>query len=718
MFVFAISSNLLITLGGPTIQADVSPEIVAAGRDCARWGCQNVIQVYIYFFMDTLTNSVSSPASPLEAGAVGGEGPPQTTSGSKFDEAANQADADFTQQQNTSNQLPNQPHKQQSKTKPQTNPTTKPYDRFFQCGMFPRYLVIKHHDNNKNIVTENSFTVGRGLKEVVSNKHYSKIKINRQYHSRLLLIEVDERITAERLLSARRLMNIPVKVEVHQTKNSCKGVIYNDYTDMTDDELRDELASQLVTNAYRVTKNGAKTNTVFLTFAAERPPGVIDFAGFHPVRVKPYIQNPRQCSTCLCFGHGPKFCKQTKLCHKCAQVADHDPDSCPNTILCFNCEGKHSALSKDCPHYTIEEAVIARKELTGADIVSSREFVTRTHSLIDRVPKLKAVREKLPRLMSQVVAATGPTIPAQGNRPQQRGQPVNPQPAQPRHDSNPPQQSHDTVLVSKMENMMESMMDKYIAPLSTIPKQLNDLEKSLNQELESAKQTISALQKTLEGTQEVVNFMLNIPMIRHEYEKAVIGKRIKEQMGPPSSGGTATSGSERKSRSRSRGNKNRGPKTRSNTPIRTSSRAPMEHQPSTPSHGTKRKEMSSEQSPSSSAGENKGADSSPAEDPGSGTKSAAETPVKKLNRALSISPVPKEAPHSSSVSIETSMPEVETKDPIDLSFTRGVDLSSQINPSQKKPPLPSSVSQQELVMNPGSLETESSVVRRSYHTKI
>ena len=66
------------------------------------------------------------------------------------------------------------------------------------------------------------FAIGKGLREAVSNKHYKRLKLTKQFNSRLLLIEVDEKITAERLLETRMLMNIPVKVEVHQTKNSCK----------------------------------------------------------------------------------------------------------------------------------------------------------------------------------------------------------------------------------------------------------------------------------------------------------------------------------------------------------------------------------------------------------------------------------------------------------------------------------------------------------------
>ena len=184
-------------------------------------------------------------ARSLEGGAVGGE-PPQT-SHRRFDAAVEEADEDFSSHETTTKPKPSN-----SQKPPNQNLTTKPYAKYFKDGIFPRHLVIKHQNPIKNIVTENQITISNALKNVVFNRHYQRCKIKRQFNSRLLLIEVDEKITAERLLETRSLMHIPVQFEVLQSKNSCKGVIFNDYYDMTDDELRDALSSQLVTNTYRI----------------------------------------------------------------------------------------------------------------------------------------------------------------------------------------------------------------------------------------------------------------------------------------------------------------------------------------------------------------------------------------------------------------------------------------------------------------------------------
>ena len=547
-------------------------------------------------------NSHSPPASPSEAGAVGGKGSLPLSSDSRFEAAAKEADEDLHKSLPNQNQ-PSDQTSSTNNTSPKPQPPKKPYERYFQHGLFPRFLVVKHQDSAKNIVEENSFIVGKGLKAIISNKHFSRCKINRQFHSRLLLIEVDERLTAERLLNARMLLNIPVKVEVHQTKNSCKGVIFNDYHDMTDEEIRDELSPQMVTHVHRLVKmNGVKTNTVFLTFAAERPPAYIDIEGFHSVKVTPYKQRPRQCNTCLGFGHGPKFCKEQKLCHRCGQAADHNPDACPNPTRCVNCEGAHSAFSKkDCPHYVVEEAVLAQKESSRSDIESAREYVIRTHSLIDQIPKLKARKDKLPPLLAHVVANTGNTAAAQRGRPQQPGQPVNPPQQQP---PTQPQPNNEDLL-----SKMDSMMKKNLEPLLPIPDRLDSLSESLTKQLATAKETISTLEKNLDGMKEVVNLMLSIPLIRQQYEKALIEGRIRAQEGLPPIGAGSSSvpdapDAERKSRSLSRG---KAASHRSLTPARGNQRR-ADSQPSTPN---KRKNRSADPSPSSSAGGHKGAATSP-----------------------------------------------------------------------------------------------------------
>ena len=564
----------------------------------------------------------SSIARPDVAGAVGGKAPP---SNSRFDEAVSEADSDFVNHQN---QQPNQQP---------TNKANLPVNsKYFKGDLYPRFLVIKHQDPNKNIAAENKIMIGNGLRDIVNNRHYQRIKIKFQFNSRFLLIEANERVTAERLLNANRLQTIPIKVEVHQSKNSCKGVIFNDYYNYTDSEIQQELQSQLVSDAHRIVNSkGEKTPTIILTFSTERPPTSVKFGDHDDLstRVYPYKQRPRQCTSCLVFGHGPKFCRKEKLCHKCAEPADHKADACPNQVRCFNCEGEHSALSKDCPLYTIEEAVITQKERTNADIEKCRTHVIRTHSLIDRIPKLKEKRDKLPPLLSQIVAS--------GTTNKSLGSPNGPPANQAHH--LPQQQSPDLMkgMLSRMEEMMtrqeemmtrrEEMMTRreemmteqmtqissQLASLASVPQQLSDLRDTMMSRVDSHRDSIKSLQGTLNDLQETVNILLQSPYLAKHYRDKIAEQQIQTKA--PQGASTALDNG-RKSRSLDRDRRRRGSsQSRSKTPLR----SPMEQEPSTPSRGIKRRTV--ERSPPSSPEANKEKVPPPKEAPKEAPKDGCDT---------------------------------------------------------------------------------------------
>ena len=552
-----------------------------------------------------------STARPEVAGAVGGKSPPKK---SRFDEAAAEADLDFTN-------LSNDQTKHLSQE--QTPNTQRSYAKYFMGDTFPRFLVVKHQDPKKNIAAVSKITVGNGLREIVSNKHYKRMKIKLQFNSRLLLIEADEKTTAEKLLQAHRLQNIPIKVEVHQSRNSCKGVIFNDDFHMSDDEMQVELSSQMVSNAHRIINSkGEKTKTIILTFSTERPPNSIRFCDHDDLstRVYPYKQKPRQCPSCLIFGHGPKFCKRTKLCHKCGEP-DHRADACPNPVRCFNCEGGHSALSHDCPLYTIEEAIINQKENTNADIETCRNHVLRTHSLIDRILKLKERRDRLPLLLSQVV--TGATGHTQNARSQQRG---------PQTNILPPPQNPD--MISEMKALLAQQMTQFtsqLAPLAAIPQQLKELKDTMTARVDSHEKAITSLLDTVNNIQEKVDVILQIPMIQTIYNDEIAKKQAQA-----SKDASSATGDGRKSRSRGREQRRRGSSEQrrrgsSTARSKTPHRVPMEQEPSTPSRGIKRR--TTESSPTSPEG-NEGRAPPPKETPKNGCDTIPPS-VKKANRPSS-----------------------------------------------------------------------------------
>ena len=84
------------------------------------------------------------------------------------------------------------------------------------------------------------------------------------------LVECGKRAQAQNLLRTNRFIDRPVRVSIHKTLNSSRGVIRcRDLADMTEVEILDELKDQGVVGVNRVTlkKEGKviPTNTLFLT---------------------------------------------------------------------------------------------------------------------------------------------------------------------------------------------------------------------------------------------------------------------------------------------------------------------------------------------------------------------------------------------------------------------------------------------------------------------
>ena len=124
--------------------------------------------------------------------------------------------------------------------------------------------------------------------------------------------------------------------------NSSKGVIrdyHQDLQDMSDEEIRKELASQGVTKVSRFIlkkdNKEIKTNTLFLNFDAHKPPEKIKI-GYCIVNVQPYIPNPLRCFQCQKFGHSKKWCKNKPACWKCGSEGHDGSDCTSETVCCLN----------------------------------------------------------------------------------------------------------------------------------------------------------------------------------------------------------------------------------------------------------------------------------------------------------------------------------------------------------------------------------------------
>ena len=108
-----------------------------------------------------------------------------------------------------------------------------------------------------------------------------------------------------------RFLSFNIKIEPHRALNYSKGVVKSQQLKgCTDEELRTELKSQGVTEAFniKIKKENQiiNTNTWIITFNFPTPPSEIKIPCSSNLKVQPYIQKPMACKKCLIIGHTEK----------------------------------------------------------------------------------------------------------------------------------------------------------------------------------------------------------------------------------------------------------------------------------------------------------------------------------------------------------------------------------------------------------------------------
>ena len=173
-------------------------------------------------------------------------------------------------------------------------------------------------------------------------------------------VECGKRAQAQNLLQTNRFVDRSVKVSVHETLNSSRGVIRcRDLADMSEVEIRDELKDQDVIGVNRVTlkKEGKEipTNTLFyLTFGSPDLPKEIT-VGYLKVKVALFVPNPMRCFNCNKFGHTSQRCKVAEKCPGCGK--DKHEGRCEGPKLCSICIRPHASSTKDCPVWQKEKEI-------------------------------------------------------------------------------------------------------------------------------------------------------------------------------------------------------------------------------------------------------------------------------------------------------------------------------------------------------------------------
>lgn len=175
---------------------------------------------------------------------------------------------------------------------------------------------------------------------------------------------------AEKLKNVRELIDkSKVVVTEHPTRNQTRVVVSCSQTiGMTEEELKEELKDQGITNVRKFTKivNGTKMNTasMVLTVKGTVLPTHIYF-GFLRCEARAYIPSPMLCYNCFEYGHSKGKCGNETACQNCSMTHPVEKDSegrpspCSKPAFCKNCQGNHNPSNKKCPRY-VKEAEIAK----------------------------------------------------------------------------------------------------------------------------------------------------------------------------------------------------------------------------------------------------------------------------------------------------------------------------------------------------------------------
>ncbi|XP_055584863.1 uncharacterized protein LOC129737729 [Uranotaenia lowii] len=186
-----------------------------------------------------------------------------------------------------------------------------------------------------------------------------------------------------------------VEVLDHPTLNFVQGVVFDyDTVNLAESDLLEELKSEGVTTVRRITKklaDGKSTNTplIILTFRGTERPEHIRF-GMLRVNVRPYYPSVLICRNCAAYGHSSKRCTSSAVCMNCSQkhqIVEHQ--TCPNPSFCNHCSGAHSPVSKVCPVFRKEEAVIRLRIDRGLSYNEAKSEVEKTTAKPSYASKLQ-----------------------------------------------------------------------------------------------------------------------------------------------------------------------------------------------------------------------------------------------------------------------------------------------------------------------------------------
>ena len=226
--------------------------------------------------------------------------------------------------------------------------------------------------------------------------------IVKSIRSGALLIEVDKDQSKNKLLQCKKMGDIDIVVEEHNSLNSSKGVFQaNTLSKLSNDQIKNLMITEggyNVKEVHRVIRKDRQkhtdepTNIYIITFGTPSlpvRPGQKIKVGYEPVTLDLYIPNPRRCGKCQRYRHGQNTCKLEQVCAKCGDKG-HNYASCPNDPRCMHCHKNHASTYTKCPMFILEKKIVeenARNNLTFPEAV--KKVYSNNPDLVTQCPNIK-----------------------------------------------------------------------------------------------------------------------------------------------------------------------------------------------------------------------------------------------------------------------------------------------------------------------------------------
>ena len=147
--------------------------------------------------------------------------------------------------------------------------------------------------------------------------------------------------------------------------NQSHGLIYfNDYNipeiEDYDSELKKEHNLLDVKKATWIKTKTITSTPLLLTFKEKEPPMIIENLGEQAkTKVYEYYERPRNCKTCLKYGHTVKIYHETIATRAKCSCQGHNKNKCTSTaVRCCYCGDDHQAFSRNRPIFKKETEIV------------------------------------------------------------------------------------------------------------------------------------------------------------------------------------------------------------------------------------------------------------------------------------------------------------------------------------------------------------------------